>query len=401
MNFILLFGIIILTGFLGKKLSNLVKLPGVTGYLIVGAILGQSLFNLLNPQFLDKTGFITDITLGVVGFIIGYHLVFKKFKQIRKGIFIMILTESLGAFLLVSITIFILTRRIELALLLGAIAPASAPAGTVSVLQEYRARGTLTNSLLAIVGLDDGLGIMIYVFMAAIIKASVFSAKSISFLNIFLVPIYHILLSIVIGGCAGILLPYILRKVHTREETMIIVFGFIFLFTGISNFLNISLILVNLSMGIAAANLYPLLHRRVSRIFDETVPIIYIIFFVLAGAHLNTKLLPAMGLIGLIYIVSRSSGLIGGASLGASISKAPKKIKKYLGLGLLSQAGVAIGLSLLIIREFSIYGEAGKELGTIIVTTIAATTIFFEIIGPIATKFAITKAGEVKKKDKG
>ena len=398
MNFILLFGIIILTGFLGKKLSNLVKLPGVTGYLIVGAILGQSLFNLLNPQFLDKTGFITDITLGFVGFIIGNQLALRKFRRIQKGIFIMLLAESFGAFLLVSITIFLLTRRIDLALLLGAIAPATAPAGTIAVLQEYRAKGRLTNTLLAIAGLDDGLCIMIFVFMATITKAAVFSSGSISSFNVFLSPLYNIFLSLVIGGCGGTLISFILRKIRTREETMIVVFGFILLFTGICNYLNVSLILANLVMGIVVANLYPLLSTRLSRILDETVPIIYIIFFVLAGAHLNVRLLPAMGLIGLFYIISRSVGKIGGASLGASISKAPKKIKKYLGLGLLSQAGVAIGLSLLVIREFSIYGEMGQNLSTIIVTTIAATTVIFEVIGPITAKFAITKAGEVRKK---
>lgn len=401
MNLILLIGIIILAGFLGKKLSNWIKLPGVTGYLIIGILLGQSLFNLINPQFLVKTGFITDIVLGIVGFIIGSQLVFRKFRRIGKGILIMLLTESFAAFLLVSITIFILTRRIDLALILGAIAPASAPAGTIAVIQEYRSKGRLTNTLLAIVGLDDGLCIMIYVFMVAIVKVVVFSPESISFLKIFFIPIYKILLSIIIGGCGGLLLSFVLRKIHTREETMIIVFGFILLFSGISNFLNVSLILANLSMGIVVVNLFPLLTTRLSRMFDETVPILYIIFFVLAGAHLNVRLLPAMGIMGLFYILSRGVGKISGASFGAFISRAPKKIKKYLGLGLLSQAGVAIGLSLLTIREFSLYGETGLEFAAIIVTTIAATTVVFEVIGPITAKIAITKAGEVKKKDKG
>ncbi|MCK4585438.1 cation:proton antiporter, partial [candidate division WOR-3 bacterium] len=308
MNLILLIGIIILAGFLGKKLSNWIKLPGVTGYLIIGVLLGQSLFNLINPQFLVKTGFITDIVLGIVGFIIGSQLVFRKFRRIGKGILIMLLTESFAAFLLVSITIFILTRRIDLALILGAIAPASAPAGTIAVIQEYRSKGRLTNTLLAIVGLDDGLCIMIYVFMVAIVKVAVFSPESISFLKIFFIPIYKILLSIIIGGCGGLLLSFVLRKIHTREETMIIVFGFILLFSGISNFLNVSLILANLSMGIVVVNLFPLLTTRLSRMFDETVPILYIIFFVLAGAHLNVRLLPAMGIMGLFYILSRGVG---------------------------------------------------------------------------------------------
>jgi len=398
MNLILLIGIIILAGFLGKKLSNRVKLPGVTGYLIIGVILGQSLFNIVNPQFLEKTGFITDITLGFVGFIIGNAIEFSKFKRISKGILTMMITESFGAFLLVGIGVFILTRRLDLALLLGAIAPASAPAGTVAVIQEYKAKGRLTNTLLAIVGLDDGLGIIIYVFSAALVRVIFFDTGAFSFYKVFLSPLYTIFSSILIGACVGIVLSYIFRKIHTQEETMIITIGFILTFIGISHLLHISLILVNLTMGVTVANFYPSASRRLSRIFDGTIPVLYIVFFVLAGAHLNVRLLPAMGLIGIVYIVSRSTGLIGGASLGAFISKAPSVLRKYVGLGLLSQAGVAIGLSLLVVREFSIYGKSGGALGSIIITTIAATTIFFEIIGPVMTKIAITKAGEIKKR---
>jgi Kef-type K+ transport system membrane component KefB len=398
MNYLLLIGIIILAGYLGKKLSNWIKLPGVTGYLIIGVLLGCSVFNLLKPEFLEGTGFFTDITLGVVGFIIGSQLAFRTFRQIGRRIFTMLFTESFGAFILVFLAILLFTRRAELALLIAAIAPATAPAGTVAVLQEYRAKGILTNSLLAIVGLDDGVCIMIYVFASAIAKVLVFSSEAVSVLQVVLVPLYRITLSMIIGGVGGLILSLILRKIHTREETMVLIFGFIFLFTGIANFLNVSLILANMAMGIAIANLYPVSTRRISRILDDTTPLIYIVFFVLAGAHLNVRLLPAMGIIGLLYIIARSAGKIGGATLGAFISKAPRVLKKYLGLGLFSQAGVAIGLSLLVIREFSGLGEQGRELAALIVTTIAATTVIFEIIGPITAKIAIMRAGEARTK---
>lgn len=396
MNFVLLIGIIILTGFLGKKLANLVKLPGVTGYLIVGVFLGQSLLNIVNPEFLDRTGFITDITLGIVGFIIGQQLLLSKFKRIGKGILITLLTESFGAFILVTLSVLILTRRIDLALLLGAIAPATAPAGTIAVIQEYRARGRLTNTLLAIAGLDDILCIVIFVFVTTIVRFTIFSPEAMSFTKIIITPFYHIILALILGGVAGFIVSYVLKKIHTREETTVIIFGTILLFTGISNLLDISSILVNMVMGFTAVNLYSSLHRKLSRIFDETVPIIYIVFFVLAGAHFNIKLLPLMGMTGIIYILSRSAGKIGGATLGTFITKAPKKIKKYLGLGLLSQAGVAIGLSLLVIRQFSPYGIEAKDIALLVVTIIAATTIIFEIVGPITAKIAIRKSGESK-----
>jgi Kef-type K+ transport system membrane component KefB len=399
MNFLLLIGIIILAGYLGKKLSNWIKLPGVTGYLIIGVLLGCSLFNILKADFLAATGFFTDITLGIVGFVIGSQLDFRTFRQIGRRIFTMLLTESLGAFVLVFAVILLFTRRLDLALLIAAIAPATAPAGTVAVLQEYRARGILTNSLLAIVGLDDGVCIILYVFASAITKVTIFSTENISLLRIILIPCYRIILSMIVGGAGGFALSLILRKIHTREETMVLIFGFIFLVTGISHFLNISLILANMAMGIALVNLNPVSTRRVYRIVDDLVPLFYIVFFVLAGAHLNVRLLPVMGLVGLLYIIARSMGKIGGATLGAYISRAPVALKKYLGLGLLSQAGVAIGLSLLVVREFSGLGESGMALGAFIVTTIAATTVIFEIIGPITTKFAISRAGESRKKN--
>lgn len=398
MNYLLLVGIIILAGYLGKKLSNLIKLPGVTGYLIVGVLLGCSLLNLLKPEFLEATGFFTDMTLGIVGFIIGSQLAFRTFRQIGRRIFTMLFAESLGAFVLVFLTILLFTRRMELALLIAAIAPATAPAGTVAVLQEFRAKGILTNTLLAIVGLDDGVCIMLYVFASAIAKVVILSSETISILHVVLVPLYRIMLSIIIGGAGGLILSAILRKIHTREETMVLIFGFIFLFTGISNLLNISLILANMAMGVAIANFSPVSTRRVSRIVDDTTPLIYIVFFVLAGAHLNVRLLPAMGVIGLLYIIARSVGKIGGATLGALISKAPRVLRKYLGLGLFSQAGVAIGLSLLVVREFSGLGAQGSEVASLIVATIAATTVIFEITGPIGARFAIIRAGEARKK---
>ncbi len=398
MNYLLLIGTIILAGYLGKKLSNWIRLPGVTGYLIIGVLLGCSLFNLLKPAFLEKTGLFTDITLGIVGFIIGSQLAFATFRQIGRRIFTMLFTESLGAFILVFLIILIFTRKLELALLIAAVAPATAPAGTVAVLQEYRAKGILTNSLLAIVGLDDGVCIMIYVFASAITKIFIFSTETISIFQVILVPLYKITLAMIVGGTGGFILSAILRKIHTREETMVLIFGFIFLFTGLSNLLNISFILANMAMGIAIANFYPVAIKRISRILQDIAPLFYIVFFVLAGAHLDVRLLPAMGIMGLLYILARSAGKIGGATLGAFISKAPRVLKKYLGFGLLSQAGVAIGLSLLVVREFSSAGQHGREVATLIVTTIAATTVIFEIIGPIAAKIAIMKAGEAARK---
>ena len=163
------------------------------------------------------------------------------------------------------------------------------------------------------------------------------------------------------------------------------------------SYLHFSLILANLSMGIVFANLFIFANRRAVEALDVISLPIYTIFFVIAGAHLQISLLPAMGFLGLVYILCRSFGLIGGSFFGAAISKSDPIIRKYLGLGILSQAGVAIGLAIMATRDFSALGQVGKDLGILVINTIAATTIVFEIIGPIATKFAIRQAGEIKK----
>jgi Kef-type K+ transport system membrane component KefB len=165
----------------------------------------------------------------------------------------------------------------------------------------------------------------------------------------------------------------------------------------LSKYFHVSLILSNLGLGIVFANLFLLANRRAYQAIQSITLPIFIIFFVIAGAHLQIHLLSTMGLLGLIYIICRVLGKIGGAFFGATISKSNPAVRKYLGLGILSQAGVAIGLAILVTREFGSLGKAGEDLAVIVINTIAATTIIFEIIGPIATKFAISKAGEMNK----
>jgi Kef-type K+ transport system membrane component KefB len=143
-------------------------------------------------------------------------------------------------------------------------------------------------------------------------------------------------------------------------------------------------------------NIFHRASRRISDVLQSFVPPFYIIFFVLAGAHLRINLLLKLGVLGIIYIICRTSGLMGGAWLGAVAGHQPPNIRRYLGLGILSQAGVAVGLAYLVIREFAPLGIAGQHIATLCITIIAATTIVFEIIGPIAVKFAITRAGEVR-----
>jgi len=170
MSTLLIVGILIIVGIIGARLVQKIKLPSVVGWLVTGAIMGPSVFKLLTPAALDALGFISDITLGLIGVIIGLEITMGTLRRLGKGIIPIILFESFGAFLLVSSGVFLLTRNLPLSLVFGSMAPASAPAGTVAVLKEYRAKGPLTKALLVTVGADDALAIMIFVFAASFSK---------------------------------------------------------------------------------------------------------------------------------------------------------------------------------------------------------------------------------------
>ena len=396
MDILFFVGIAIVSGFLGGKISNRFKLPSVVGYLITGLILGPSLFKVFSLELLNNIGVFNDVALGLVAFIIGSELRLSVLKKMGRGIITIIFAESFAAFILVFLGVYLLTHKVYVALIFGAMAPASAPAGTAVVLQEYKAKGPLTNALYAVVGLDDGLAIMIYAFAAALAKIYLLGSE-VSFTAMIKGPIFEIIGAIILGVIIGAIFGYFIRKLHRRNDVLAVSIGAVLICAGLSNFFNVSLILSNLSLGMIFANIFLLANRRAYKAINSIVTPIYIIFFVIAGAHLQISLLPAMGLLGLIYIIARTLGLTGGALLGATLSNQSSVIKKYLGFGILSQAGVAIGLAIMATREFGVLGVEGQRLALLVINTIAATTIIFEIIGPIATKFAISKAGEIGK----
>jgi Kef-type K+ transport system membrane component KefB len=393
MSVLFFVGIAILCGFIGGKISNRLKFPAVVGYLVIGLLLGPSFLNIFNLKLLDNLGIFNDVALALVAVVIGSQMRLGILRKMGRSIITIIFSESFGAFLLVFVGVYLLTHKLHMALIFGAMAPASAPAGTVVVLQEYKAKGPLTNALYAVVGLDDGLAIMIYALAAALAKLSITGWTG-SLLNILKGPFIEIFGAITLGGLLGITLGYLTKNIHNKKEVLVISLAIITICAGLANYFGFSLILANLTLGMVFANLFIFANRRSIDTIDFISLPVYIIFFVVAGAHLQISLLPAMGLLGLIYIVCRSLGLIGGAFLGATVSKSEPVIRKYLGLGILSQAGVAIGLAIMATREFSSLGSIGKDLALLVINTIAATTIVFEIIGPMATKFAIFKAKE-------
>jgi len=392
-----LIGIALILGFIGGKLSNRLRLPAIVGYIVTGLFLGPSCLNLFNLDLLDRTGILSDIALALIAFVIGSQLSLNLLRRLGKGIILILLIESLGAFIIVALGVYLLTHKLYLALIFGALAPATAPAGTVAVLQEYRAKGPLTNTLLTIVGFDDGVTIGMYAFAATAAKLLILGKEGLSFHNAVGRPLIESGGALLLGIGIGMIWGYLIRRMRTKRDLLTVSLGAILVCAGVAHFFHLSSILANLTLGMVVASAFLRVSRRTLDVIEGITAPVYVLFFVSAGAHLQLGLLPEMGLLGVIYILGRTAGKMSGAFLGASIAKAESNIRKYLPFGLLSQAGVAIGLAILVGREFSDLGALGHNLAVLTINTIAATTLIFEIVGPIATKFAIPRAGEIEK----
>jgi len=397
-------GIAAIVGFYSGRGARKIKLPSILGYMLLGIVLGPSLLNLLNESSLGSLSFITQMALGFVAFSIGSELSLSSLKRLGPGIVSIILAESFTACIVVSIAVYLLTRDLPMAIVFGAVAPASAPAGTVAVIQEYKAKGSLTKALYAVVGFDDGLAILIFGFAMAVAKNLLIHqacGSTGSFSAALAGPAKEIALSLIVGGVIGLVFCLMVRRLHSPGDILVIVFGAIVLATGLSARWNLSLILTNMVIGFTLANTRreALVHRVNSSLMN-LMPLIFVLFFCLAGAHLELSALPKLGMVGVVYILARTAGLVGGARLGAMVGHVEPKIKKYIGLGILSQAGVAIGLSLIVKHEFELLSAEyslthATEIGASVLTTVTATCVFFEIVGPILTKFALKKAGEI------
>lgn len=399
-----LLGLATIVGFYMGHVAQRIRLPSLVGYMILGVILGPSILNLVDEPMIEDLSFLTEIALGFVAFTIGSELSLSSLKRLGSGIISIVFAESFGAFLLVFTAVYLLTSDLPLSIIFGAMAPASAPAGTVAVIQECKAKGNLTKTLYAVVGFDDGLAIIIFGFGAGFAKSLLISESSgitTSVLSTLGTPMMEIGLSLITGGIIGFLFCKLVLKLQKSGDILVILFGVVLLTTGLSTRWHLSLILTNMMLGFVLANSRRgAMVQRVTTPLREIMPLVFILFFCLAGANMKLSSIPALGSIGAVYILGRSAGLIGGARLGASFGRVEEKVKKYVGLGILSQAGVAIGLSLIVKQEFSQLNVQynlphAATIGAVVLTTITTTCIFFEIIGPILTKFALKKAGEI------
>ncbi len=390
-------GILVIVSFYAGKLSKkFIKLPTIIGYMIFGVIAGPSILNLISKSLQYDLTFITEIALGFVAVSIGLELNFSSLKKQGKGIALIIFFQSFLTFLIVFAGVYLVTKNIVMAIILAAISPATAPAGTVAIIQEFKAKGSLTKALFAVVGFDDGFGIIIFGFAFAISKSIVRGSMN-NISVVILASFKEIFLSIIIGLFIAAIFCKMIRNIQKPPEVISILFGTIIFTVGISNYLHLSFILTNMIIGILVVNTQPyFVTKRIHEQMSLIMPMFFLMFFSLAGCNLHISVLPSIGALGAVYIVTRTIGKVSGASIGAKLGNMESKITKYLGIATLSQAGIAIGLALLVKQEFGIMGGTADEIGSMVLTTVTATSIFFEIIGPICAKIGLKKAGEIK-----
>jgi Kef-type K+ transport system membrane component KefB len=387
LNIILKISIILVVGFIFGKGAKLLKLPSVSGYLIAGLLLGPSLFNFVSSEEAKSFEIVSEITLSFIAFGIGSEFMLKDIIQMGKKITIITLAEVVGAISVVfSVMYFIFNQDFAFSLVIASMSAATAPAATIMVIRQYRAYGPVTKTILPVVALDDVFGIIAFGIAISVAKILV-SGTEFSIFKIIGVPIYEIFGSLLLGLVLGVVLSLLTKKIDPKDELQIKTIFFVGIATGLSKVLDFSPLLTNIMMGATLANLRVFSNRSFSAV-NDFVPIFYILFFTIAGAALDLKILYTVGIIGAAYIVARATGKILGAYIGAKSVNAEPQVQKYLGLALLPQGGISIGLSVIVMQQLPMYSVQ-------ITTIIMASVLFYETLGPIFAKISIHKAGEI------
>ncbi|CAM2906249.1 cation:proton antiporter [Hathewaya histolytica] len=393
MNILFYVSVILLCGMLMGKLVSYIKLPEVTGYLIGGVLIGPSILGIIPSNVSSSLGIISEAALGFIAYTIGSEFDFSHIKKIGKGVILITILEASCATLFVDLAmIFIFKQTVPFSIVLGAIAAATAPAATLMVVRQYKAKGPLVDTLLPVVAMDDAVCIMIF-GISSTIATTLLTNSSTSMIMAFIKPIFEILISLFVGFLLGIIFSFLCKRLKSEEKLLTLSVGVIFLAIGICNKFNLSSLLCCMGIGATIVNIAPNTTRTFS-VVDKFTPPIFVAFFTIAGVELNISILEKVGVLGIAYILIRALGKVFGASIGAKITNAPKTVQKFLGMTLIPQAGVAIGLAL--IGEQILPSPLGSEIRTIIL----AATVVYELIGPLLTKIALIKANEVNLSNK-
>ena len=416
MDFLLILSIALFAGLMLSRLAKKFNLPAVTAYLVAGILIGPFVIGRLGVDGLGFTSLdqledgspyslLCDVALGFIAFSIGNEFRLAQLKKIGKqatviGILQAVVTTVIVDAALIGLHFAIPDKlSVEAAITLGAIATATAPAATLMVVRQYKAKGPVTDILLPVVALDDAVGLVVFAISFGIAKA--LNTGTVSLVNIIVEPLLEVVLSLALGLVMGLLFTFCERFFHSRSKRLAMSVTFVLLTVALSMYKNddflihisISPLLACMMLGSAFCNLCDFSEELMDRVDRWTAPL-FILFFVFSGAELDFNVFKsgAIILIGVVYIISRSIGKYSGAFASAKMMKCDDNIVKYLGITLLPQAGVALGMAKA--------AEALGPEGHIVASITLFAVLVYELIGPTLTKIALTKAGDIKPEGK-
>nr|MDD6336412.1 cation:proton antiporter [bacterium] len=391
MNILLSLAAAMAAGLALTRVMKWVRLPNVTGYLIAGVLVGPYCLNWVGGDNLQALDVITAVALGFIAFSIGNEFKWKHIKEIGGKAITITVFQALMALALVDAVLLIAGCDAPMALTLGAIATATAPAATLMVVRQYKADGPVTRTLLPVVAMDDALGLMAFSISMAIAR-SLSSQAAVSVGMLILEPIREIVLSLVVGAALGALLALLMRFFASRANRLCLMITMVIAGVALSGVWNLSSLLVCMMIGAAFINLRQD-GEAVLEGADRWTPPLFMLFFVISGAELELSVVPTVGLFGVLYLIARSLGKYGGASIGSAMVHAHPNITKYLGVALLPQAGVAIGMAQMAMISLPEYGSRIRAI-------VLCATLIYELVGPVLTKIALTRAGEIARPSK-
>ena len=390
--------VLIVLGILLGKLAEKLSIPAVTGYIVAGILVGPVL-HLVTEEVTGGLKIISNIAIGFIAYSIGMELWLPKYKNSAKEILILTFVQAIMTTVIVFFVFLVFKQSVAVALLLSAIACATAPAPLMMIIKRYKAKGRLTDTVLPVVGLDDGVGIIIFGVNLAVAKALINNGgENINIFKIILTPLKELGLSILLGVIVGLIVGVLSNKViknfakHDKNDTYLsLAIICVFLSVTAAHYFSLSPILVPMVIGMTVTNMIDKdTFKTQTRVIDKFTPPLMIAFFTLAGAELDFKILVNAGLVGIIYILARIIGKYVGSYIGCLIGGSPKEVRNHIGLTLLPQGGVAIGMVITVANEC---GDVGKMIQTIVLAGI----FIYELFGPILAKIGFERTGDIVK----
>ncbi len=387
MNLLFYLAIMLFAGLLFGRLLKLVKLPNVTGYLIAGLVLGPFVTKILSAEQVESLSVISNMALAFIAFTVGLSFKRSYFKRVGMTPVVIALLEALVAVFLVQGALIAAGFDVAFSIVLGAIAAATAPAATIMVIKQYGAKGPVTDTLMAVVAIDDAVALVAFGFAVSIAGVISGNGGGNIFLSI-LQPLWQVVLSLLIGAVMGVLFKIPLRFFKKSGNRLIIIIGFVFMTSALATLCGVSELLACMALGSVFCNISTE-SDSINDLCDFFTPPLFELFFVVSGAGLDVSVLPQIGVMGAIYVVVRCVGKYLGAFIGAKIMKAPDAVAKYIGPTLIPQAGVAIGLTIVAQSVVPHYAAQVRAV-------ILCGTLIYELVGPAITKITLKKAGEIQ-----